>query len=246
MFPVKREPSEMFDVGNDSQGMRLTDINQESDTFNTNMSDNWHYKSLSEETLTVAYIKNEVTSNTLDYNNSNSKGNKEIHRQHGQHLIDVNDINTEKTEACSDYTSGDVTEDEHGKMHVKEESQHNYTKERDIPHASGTSQNYMKEDEEHNKMKVKEALQHHHIKEHDMNHMTDISQFYMVGDVQHGMMHVKEESQHRHIKVLRPSGPNYRKNVEWIPYVFCKEYCSECQTNSVMGQKFGTITFCHL
>ena len=32
-------------------------------------------------------------------------------------------------------------------------------------------------------------------------------------------------------KVLRPSCPNYCKNVEWIPYVFCKEYCSECQTN---------------
>ena len=47
-------------------------------------------------------------------------------------------------------------------------------------------------------------------------------------------------------KVLRPSGPNYWKNAEWIPYVFCKEYCSECQTNRVMGQKFGTITFCHL
>ena len=47
-------------------------------------------------------------------------------------------------------------------------------------------------------------------------------------------------------KVLRPSGPNFWKNVEWIPYVFCKEYCSECQTNRVMGQKFGTITFCHL
>ena len=47
-------------------------------------------------------------------------------------------------------------------------------------------------------------------------------------------------------KVLRPSGPNYWKNGEWIPYGFCKEYCSECQTNLVMGQKFGTITFCHL
>ena len=29
-------------------------------------------------------------------------------------------------------------------------------------------------------------------------------------------------------KVLRPSGPNYWENVEWIPYDFCKEYCSEC------------------
>ena len=35
----------------------------------------------------------------------------------------------------------------------------------------------------------------------------------------------------KNLKVLRPSGPNYWKNVEWIPYVFCKEYCSECQTN---------------
>ena len=48
------------------------------------------------------------------------------------------------------------------------------------------------------------------------------------------------------LKVLHPSGPNYWKNVEWIPYVFCKEYCSECQTNRVMGQTFGTNTFCHL
>ena len=33
------------------------------------------------------------------------------------------------------------------------------------------------------------------------------------------------------IEVLRPSGPNYWKNVEWILYVFCKEYYSKCQTN---------------
>ena len=48
------------------------------------------------------------------------------------------------------------------------------------------------------------------------------------------------------LKVLHPSDPNYWKNVEWIPYVFSKEYCSECQTNRVMGQQFGTITYCHL
>ena len=47
-------------------------------------------------------------------------------------------------------------------------------------------------------------------------------------------------------KALRPSGPNYWKNVEWIPYAFCKKYCSECQSYWIMGQKFGTITFCHL
>ena len=34
----------------------------------------------------------------------------------------------------------------------------------------------------------------------------------------------------RGFKVLRPSGSNYWKNVEWIPYVLCKEYCSKCQT----------------
>ena len=48
------------------------------------------------------------------------------------------------------------------------------------------------------------------------------------------------------IKVLRPSDPHNWKNVEWKPHVFSKEYCSECQTNRVMGQQFGTITFCHL
>ena len=57
---------------------------------------------------------------------------------------------------------------------------------------------------------------------------------------------LKMEEKHMKSKVLHPSGPNYWKNVEWIPNVFCKEYCSECQTNSVMGQKFGTITFCHI
>ena len=48
------------------------------------------------------------------------------------------------------------------------------------------------------------------------------------------------------LKVLRPSGPNHWKNVEWIPNVFFSEYCSECQNNRVMGQKFSTITFSHL
>ena len=53
-------------------------------------------------------------------------------------------------------------------------------------------------------------------------------------------------SRNSFIKVLRPSDPNYWKNVEWIPYVFSKEYCSACQTITVMGHQFGTITFCHL
>ena len=44
----------------------------------------------------------------------------------------------------------------------------------------------------------------------------------------------------RHVKVHRPSGPNYWKMFEWIPHVLCKAYCSECQTTTVMRQKFDT------
>ena len=44
-------------------------------------------------------------------------------------------------------------------------------------------------------------------------------------------------------KVLRPPCHNYWKNVEWIPYVFCKEYCSECQNNWVIGQNLAPLHF---
>ena len=73
--------------------------------------------------LTVAYVQNGSTLNALDYYDLNLEGNKEIH---GQHLMDINVIKTEKTEACSENDSRDVTNDENVTVHVKEEPQHLY------------------------------------------------------------------------------------------------------------------------
>ena len=118
MFPVKSETSETFDVGQDSQRIRCMDNNpQFSYTLNSNTSENQQDKKLSEEMLlTVAYIKNDSVSNALDYNTSGSKGNEVIC---GQNLTDINVIKNEKTEACNYNASGDVTDNEHGTMHVK-------------------------------------------------------------------------------------------------------------------------------
>ena len=139
MFSVKSESSDTFDVGKDSQCIRLMNNNPNiSDTMNTNTSENRHDKSLSEEMLlTVAYVKNESTSSALDYYNLNSKGNKEVH---GQHLMDINVIKTEKTEACSDNTSRDGIDDENVGVHVKEEPQSNNFQEHDIHHVTDIAQ----------------------------------------------------------------------------------------------------------
>ena len=135
MFPVKSEPSDTVDVGKDSQCIRLTDDNPDiSDTLNTNTSEHRHDKSLSEEMLlTVAYVKNESTSSALDYYNSNSIGSKEIH---GQHSIDINVVNTEKTGACSNNNLRDVIDDENDGVHVKEEPQSHNFQEHDIHHVT--------------------------------------------------------------------------------------------------------------
>ena len=123
MFLVKLEPSDTVDVGKDSQRMRLMDDNPDiSGTSQINTSDNLPDKCLNEGMLiTVAYVKNESTSNALDYNTSNSKEYKDIH---GPQLIATNLIKTEMEEACSDNTSGATHDEEHGKIHVKEESEH--------------------------------------------------------------------------------------------------------------------------
>ena len=135
MFPVKTEPSDTFDVGKDSQRIRCIDDNQ--NTFNTDASGNRPDKSIDEEMLlTVAYVKNESTSHAFDYNTSNSKGNECIL---GQHPTNINVINTGKIEACSDNTSRDVSDGEHGTMHVKEESQHYHIKDQDIHHMTDIS-----------------------------------------------------------------------------------------------------------
>ena len=105
MFSIKREPSDTVAVGEDSQRIRLMDDNSHiSNTLNINTSDNLADKSLRDEILlTVAYVKNESTSNAFDSNASNTKGNEDIYRQR---LLDINDVTTDKMEACIDNTSG--------------------------------------------------------------------------------------------------------------------------------------------
>ena len=106
MFPVKSEPSDTFDVGNDSQPNRCIDDNQDIiDTLHSDTSDNRPNKSLDDEMmLTVAYLKNESTSHAFEYNISHSKGNESL-CINGQQLTDINVVKTEKIEAYSDNTS---------------------------------------------------------------------------------------------------------------------------------------------
>ena len=118
MSSIKSEPSDGFDVSNESQRTFLADDNSHiSDTFDINTSEMRPDESLIKEmVLTFAYVKNESTSNVLDYNTSNSRGNECIH---GQQLTDINIIKTEKTESRNGNTFRKVTDDEHSTMHVK-------------------------------------------------------------------------------------------------------------------------------
>ena len=86
MLPVKSKTSETFDAGKDSQRIRLMDENPYiSATLNISTSGNQHDKILNEEMLfTVAYVKNESTSNALGYNSSDSIENEGVY---GHHLI---------------------------------------------------------------------------------------------------------------------------------------------------------------
>ena len=140
MFPVKSEPSDIVYVGKDSQCIRFMDEHSfTSDILNTNRSEKQSDKSLSEEMLlTVAYLKNESTSNALNYTHSHIKGNKDIYRRQ---LNDI-DIKREKTETCSDSTSGDATVEGHAMMQVHEESQHYNIREHDIHNVTDISQHY--------------------------------------------------------------------------------------------------------
>ena len=141
MFPVKSETSDTFDVGQDSQRIRCMDNNPQFSymyTLNSNTSENQQDKKLSEEMLlTIAYVKNDSVSNALDYNTSDSKGNEVIC---GQSLTDINVIKNEKAEACNYNASGDVTDDEHGTMHLKQELQHYHVEEHNIQHVTNISQ----------------------------------------------------------------------------------------------------------
>ena len=170
MFPVKCEPPVTFNEGTYSQRIRCIDDNPDiSDTLNTDTSDIRPDKSLSDEILlSVAYVKNESTSHAFDYSSSsNSKGNECIHRQQ---LFDINVIKSEKTETCSDNTSGDVTDHEHVTMQAKEKYQHNHIIEDGNNHVTDISRHYMFENEEHDTMHAKEK-----------SHIADISQQFRFG-----------------------------------------------------------------
>ena len=103
MFSIKSEQPDVFDVSNDSQHIRCMDDNpHSSDTSNTNTLDNWRDISPGEKlSFTIAYVKNESTSNALNNNISDFKGNEVIH---GQNLIGENVMKTEKIEACTENT----------------------------------------------------------------------------------------------------------------------------------------------
>ena len=141
MFSIKNETSDTIDEGKDLQRIRCIDTNRTlhiSDTLSTNTSDNLPDKDISEEMLfTVAYVKNESTSNSLDYHTSNSKGNKCMNEQY---LGDIDAIKTEEVEGCGSNKPGNVTEEEHDMIKVKEDLQHNHMIEHDINHLSDTSQ----------------------------------------------------------------------------------------------------------
>ena len=138
MSSIKSEPSDGFDASNESQGIFLTDDNSHiSDAFDINTSEIRPDESvINEIVLTVAYVKNESTSNALDYNTSNSKGNKCIH---GQQLTEINVFKTEKTESRNDNTLRKVSDEEHCTMHVKKELQHNHIIEHGISHVKDIS-----------------------------------------------------------------------------------------------------------
>ena len=132
-------------------------------------------KSLSEEILlTVAYVKNESTFNALDYNTSNSKGNKCMNEQY---LGYIDAIQTEKVEVCSINESGNVTEEEHNIMKMKEESQNYRIEEHDIHYVRDISQHDRVGEEGHDTMQVRGESQYEHIKEHNFHLVTDVSQY---------------------------------------------------------------------
>ena len=182
MFSIKSETSDTFDVDKDSHRIRCIETNRNlhiSDTLSTNTSANLPDKDLSEEMLfTVAYVKNESTSNALDYHTSNSIGNTCMN---DQHLADIDAIKTGKVEGCSSYKSGNVTEEEHTIIKVKDESQNYRIEEHDIHYVRDISQPDRVGDEEHDTMQVRDESQYDHIKEHNIHLVTDVSQHDRVG-----------------------------------------------------------------
>ena len=126
-----------FEVDTDSQST-MDDNPHISDNLDINTSENQPDKNLSNEILmTVAYVKNESTSNTLSYDALNSKANEDCHERN---VIEISVMKTEKKEGYTDSASGNVTNDEYTKMQAKETSQENRIKGHVINHMADISQ----------------------------------------------------------------------------------------------------------
>ena len=141
MFSVKSESCDAFEVGTESQGISIIDENPRiSDTLDINISENPPDKNLGNELLmTVAYIKNESTSNTLHNDNLNSKANEGCLKRN---LTDISVMKTEKTEGYTDNASGNVTNDEYDTVQAKETLLHYHIKGHDINRMADISQLY--------------------------------------------------------------------------------------------------------
>ena len=187
MWSIKSEPSDMVDPGNDQQRIRHIDDNLRiGDIFNVTTSTTRFRpdESLNKEMLlTVAYVKTEQsTSYDLDYNTSSSNRNED---PHGQNLIATTVIKTEKTEACTNNTSGNMVDAE---ADMKEILQHNL----DINHGPHISQHdLLGEIDIHHRPDIS---QHDLIGEIDINHRPDISQHDLIGEID--INHRPDISQH--------------------------------------------------
>ena len=183
MCSIKSESFGVVDEGDDSQCIRQFDDNLHvSDMFSVNTSTTRFRpdENLSKEMLlTVAHVKKEQnTSNELDYNTSSSKGYEGLRRQT---FSAKNAIKTERTEACTNNTSGNVVDKEAINMESTEACTYNtfgnvvnkeaIKMESTEACTNSTSRNIVDE-----KSDKKELLQHYLIGEIDYNLTVDISQ----------------------------------------------------------------------
>ena len=245
MFPVKSEPSDTLDVGKDSQRIRLMDENPHiNDYLNINTSDKLAGTSPSEEMLlTVAYFKNESISNTFDFNSSNCKGKKGIHEKHE---IDISAIKTEKKGACSDNTSGDITEEacsDNTSGDITEEACSDNTS-GDITEEECSDNTPGDRTEEHKTMQIEEESEDYHVKEHDRDLVTGISIHGRTGKsaaVDIGQLYFSKTNQsqyetHKYVQEKEHSGEK-RLKCDLLAYSTKNIWTSEdASTNTFRGE----------
>ena len=201
MFPIKSEPFDTLDAGNNSQCLRHNEDNlHASDMFNVNTCTSIAKcrpdKSLSKHVkvmmLTAAYVKNEQ-STLYAFDNKGNEGH------YGQNIMAINTIKTEQTEACINSTSGNIVIND-----IKIEKTEACI--------NSTSGNIVDDEAD-----MKEVLQHGLIEEHDINNTPDMSQ--------HGR---DNESQVIHVGIMADLGPHKARKVKERRYK-C-DYCGYSAT----------------